>query len=105
MAGWCREILPTLTPESTRNFQPVEFTMPITLCGFATSNYFNKVKLAFLEKEIPFAEVLAMPAQDVAFLQSSPRGKVPFVRIGDRTLCESQVIVEYLEDAYPALSC
>jgi len=28
---------------------------------------------------------------------------VPFVKIGDSTLCESQVIVGYLEDAYPAI--
>jgi len=77
--------------------------MSITLHGFATSNYFNKVKLALLEKQIAFAEEPAMPSQDPAYLELSPRGKVPFVRIGDSTLCESQVIVEYLEDAYPAI--
>ena len=77
--------------------------MSITLCGFATSNYFNKVKLALLEKAIPYTEELAIPSQDPAYLDVSPRGKVPYVRIGDSTLCESQVIVEYLEDAYPAV--
>jgi hypothetical protein len=30
----------------------------IKLCGFAVSNYYNKVKLALLEKDIPFEEVL-----------------------------------------------
>jgi glutathione S-transferase len=77
--------------------------MSITLCGFAASNYFNKVKLALLEKQIPFSEELAIPSRDPTFLDASPRGKVPFVRIGDSTLCESQAIVEYLEDAYPAI--
>ena len=77
--------------------------MAITLCGFATSNYFNKVKLVLLEKEIPFAEELAMPSQDPAFLDVSPRGKVPAIKVDGGTLCESQVIVEYLEDAYPAI--
>jgi glutathione S-transferase len=77
--------------------------MPITLCGFASSNYFNKVKLALLEKQVPFSEELVMPSQDAAFLDASPRGKVPFVRIGDSSLCESQAIVEYLEDAWPAI--
>jgi glutathione S-transferase len=76
--------------------------MSLILGGFATSNYYNKVKLALLEKEIPFAEELAMPSQDPAFLDVSPRGKVPYLKVGGRTLCESQVIVEYLEDAYPA---
>ncbi|WP_204350045.1 glutathione S-transferase N-terminal domain-containing protein, partial [Serratia marcescens] len=28
----------------------------ITLCGFPMSNYYNKVKLALLEKGIPFTE-------------------------------------------------
>jgi len=76
--------------------------MPLTLGGFAASNYYNKVKLALLEKEIPFAEELAIPSQDAAFVDVSPRGKVPFLRVGGTTLCESQVIVEYLEDAHPA---
>ena len=30
----------------------------ITLCGFALSNYYNKVKIALLEKGIPFAFIL-----------------------------------------------
>jgi glutathione S-transferase len=76
--------------------------MSLTLGGFAASNYFNKAKLALLEKEIPFTEELAWPSQDAAFLDVSPRGKVPFLRVGGTTLCESQVIVEYLEDAFPA---
>jgi len=77
--------------------------MSITVCGFAASNYYNKVKLALLEKAIPFTEELAMPSDDPAFRTASPRGKVPFIRVGNRTLCESQAIVEYLEDAYPAV--
>ena len=76
--------------------------MSLTLGGFAASNYFNKAKLALLEKEIPFTEELAMPSQDAAFLDVSPRGKVPFLRVDGASLCESQVICEYLEDAYPA---
>ena len=32
----------------------------ITLCGFAVSNYYNKVKLVLLEKGIPFSEELVM---------------------------------------------
>jgi len=78
--------------------------MAITLCGFASSNYFNKVKLALLEKQVPFAEELVMPSQDRDFLDASPRGKVPFIRVGESRLCESQAIVEYLEDAFPAIA-
>ena len=32
----------------------------IQLCGFAISNYYNKVKLALLEKGIPFQEESVM---------------------------------------------
>ena len=31
----------------------------LTLCGFAASNYHNKVKLALLEKGVPFEEEIA----------------------------------------------
>jgi glutathione S-transferase len=31
----------------------------LKLCGFAASNYYNKVKLALLEKGVPFEEKLA----------------------------------------------
>lgn len=30
----------------------------LTLCGFSASNYYNKVKLALMEKQIPFEEKL-----------------------------------------------
>jgi glutathione S-transferase len=70
------------------------------LCGFAASNYYNKAKLALLEKGIGFDEEFLFPSDDDAFRAVSPRGKIPLLRVGDRTLCESQAIVEYLEDAY-----
>lgn len=74
----------------------------ITLCGFGLSNYYNKVKLALLEKGIPFDEELVMTgSQDEAVLGCSPLAKVPFIRTEHGALCESQVIMEYLEDAYP----
>ena len=33
----------------------------ITLCGFGVSNYYNKLKLILLEKDIPFQEKLVYP--------------------------------------------
>ena len=35
----------------------------LTLCGFSASNYYNKVKLALLEKGVPFTEELAWVGQ------------------------------------------
>jgi glutathione S-transferase len=73
----------------------------ITLYGIAISNYYNKVKLALLEKEIPFVEDALPPGQSDAVLKRSPLGKIPFIKTPDGYLSESQAILEYLEDAYP----
>jgi glutathione S-transferase len=74
----------------------------ITLCGFPLSNYYNKVKLVLLEKGIPFTEEPTKThSHDEAVLSCSPLGKVPFIKTPQGPLCESQVIVDYLEAAYP----
>jgi glutathione S-transferase len=74
----------------------------LVLCGFSVSNYYNKVKLALLEKGVPFSEELVKTgSRDEAVLQASPLAKVPFIRTEHGTLCESQAILDYLEAAYP----
>lgn len=73
----------------------------LTLCGFAASNYYNKVKLALLEKEVPFEEKLVWADRSPALIEKSILGKIPYFEIGDQVICESQVMAEYLEDAYP----
>ena len=74
----------------------------ITLCGFPISNYYNKVKLALLEKGVPFEEERVMTgSKDEAVLAASPLGKIPFIRTPQGPLCESQVIVDWIEAAYP----
>ena len=74
----------------------------ITLCGSTISNYYNKVKLVLLEKGLPFTEELVRTrSTDEAVLVATPLGKIPFVRLDGGTLCESQVICDYLEAAYP----
>ena len=75
----------------------------ITLCGFALSNYYNKVKLALLEKGIPFDERLVWADRAPALLEKSPFGKVPFIETEHGVLCESQVIADYLEQTYPSV--
>ena len=74
----------------------------ITLCGMAISNYYNKVKMALLEKGIPFTEErVKTHSTDPAVLACSPLAKVPFIRTEHGALCESQAILDYLEAAYP----
>ena len=76
--------------------------MTITLCGFGLSNYVNKVKLVLLEKSLPFTEERVAPGHKPDdLLAASPLGKVPFIRTPHGTLCESAVIVDYLEALAP----
>ena len=71
----------------------------LKLCGFSASNYYNKVKLALLEKGLPFEETLAWLGE--VDLSASPLGKVPYLITEHGALCESEVIVDYLESAFP----
>ncbi|MFP3185661.1 MAG: glutathione S-transferase N-terminal domain-containing protein, partial [Paraburkholderia sp.] len=54
----------------------------IKLCGFALSNYYNKVKFVLLEHDIPFEESFVMTGQEESLLAHSPLGKVPFIQTG-----------------------
>jgi glutathione S-transferase len=74
----------------------------LKLCGFHVSNYHNKVRIALLEKGIAFEEdATVTPSQKDDYLARSPMGKVPYLEVNGTRLCESEVILEYLEEAYP----
>jgi len=74
----------------------------ITLCGFALSNYYNKVKLALLEKGVDFTEErVTTGVKDEAVLACTPLGKIPFLRTEHGPLCESEAIMRYIEETWP----
>jgi len=74
----------------------------LVLCGSSISNYYNKVKLALLEKGVDFSEeYVATGGRDEEVLGASPLAKIPFLRTDAGPLCESQAILEYIEAAYP----
>jgi glutathione S-transferase len=68
------------------------------LYGFPVSNYVNMVHLALLEKGMPFEYVLTFPDQSAAYLEKSPRGKVPVLGTPQGFINEASVILEYLEE-------
>ncbi len=72
----------------------------LTLCGFAASNYYNKVKLALLEKGVAFEEELAWVGETDR--SASPLGKVPYLVTEHGAISESTVLLEYIEDQFPA---
>ncbi|MFZ2294713.1 MAG: glutathione S-transferase [Polaromonas sp.] len=74
----------------------------LTLCGSPISNYYNKVKLALLEKGVRFTEELVpIMSKSDAVLEASPLAKIPYIRTEQGGLCESQAIMEYIEATYP----
>ena len=69
----------------------------LKLYGFSVSNYYNMVKLALLEKGLPFEEVTFYPTPTPESLAISPRGKVPVLGVDAGFINETAIILEYLE--------
>lgn len=72
----------------------------LQLCGFSVSNYYNKVKLALLEKGVAFEEELVWLGE--TDIGASPLSKVPYLRTAAGVLSESSAMLEYIEAAHPA---
>ncbi|NWD69406.1 glutathione S-transferase family protein [Pseudomonas gingeri] len=70
----------------------------LKLYGFAVSNYYNMVKLALLEKGLPFEEVPFYAGQTPEALAISPRGKVPVLGTPQGFINETAVILPYIDD-------
>ncbi|MBV1806291.1 glutathione S-transferase family protein [Pseudomonas viridiflava] len=73
----------------------------LKLYGFASSNYFNMVKLALLEKQLPFQEVPLFGCQNPEVLAVSARGKVPVLGTPDGFISETDVILRYIVETCP----
>lgn len=67
------------------------------LCPFVHS-----VRLVLAEKDITYRLTeIDLRNKPAAFLQISPYGKVPVLRHGAQHVCESSIINEYLDEAFP----
>jgi glutathione S-transferase len=76
--------------------------MTLKLCGFAASNYYNKIKLQLLHKGVAFEEELVWTGNaHPKLVGRSPMGKVPFLDTPDGCVSESLVLAEYIEAKYP----
>lgn len=77
----------------------------LVLHGFSSSNYYNVVKLALLEKQLSFQEALVYPGAGERYrpdyLALSPLGKVPCLQTEHGPISESRCILDYLERTYP----
>ena len=76
----------------------------LKLYGFAASNYFNMVKLALLEKGVPFETVPFHGCQNPQILAVSPRGKVPVLETEQGFLSETDAILDFIEETQPGIA-
>lgn len=72
------------------------------LYHYPLSPFSRKVRLSLAEKKIEVELVEERYwEQGSDFLRRNPAGKVPILRLGNRTMADSSAICEYLEEAYP----
>lgn len=74
----------------------------LKLYGFSVSNYYNMVRMALAAKGLDYEVVKTFPSQNEDWLNLSPMGKVPCLQTPEGAIAETAVILEYLDDAYPA---
>jgi glutathione S-transferase len=81
-----------------------ETPVMLRLYGFASSNYFNMVKLALMEKAVSFEWVPFHGCQNPDILAVSPRGKVPILETEKGFLSETDAILDFIEDTQPGIA-
>ncbi|HSV25527.1 MAG TPA: glutathione S-transferase family protein, partial [Xanthobacteraceae bacterium] len=74
----------------------------LTLVSHDLCPYVQRAAIALAEKGVDFRRVdIDLANKPEWFRAISPLGKVPLLRVGDVTLFESGVMVEYLEETTP----
>ena len=75
------------------------------LYHYPLSPFSRKVRLSLAEKKIEVELVEEKYwEQDSDFLRRNPAGKVPILKMGNRTMADSAAICEYLEEVHPTPS-
>lgn len=76
--------------------------MSLLVLGGSVSPFVRKVRVVLAEKGIEYQHEQVNPfAPPPDFRSISPLGKIPVLKDGDRTLCDSSVICAYLEKRFP----
>jgi glutathione S-transferase/RNA polymerase-associated protein len=78
---------------------------PIVVWEHPLSPYAQKVKIALREKGLAFEartpDAIGSGAAGGDFLAANPRAEVPALAIGGRTLFDSTIMLEFIEDRFP----
>ena len=74
----------------------------LTLVSHHLCPYVQRAAISLAEKAVPFDRVdVDLAAKPAWFLALSPLGKTPVLKVDDRAIFESAVILEYLEETGP----
>src|SRR3984893_12613126 len=72
----------------------------VEIVGFAPSTYVRVVRMVCEEKGIDY-ELRPLPPHSPDVVAVHPFGKIPVMRHGDFSLCESKAIATYLDRVFP----
>jgi glutathione S-transferase len=76
--------------------------MALVLLGGSVSPFVRKVRVVLTEKALKYEHQQINPfSPPPGYRDLSPLGKIPALKDGDRTLCDSSVICAYLEKRFP----
>ncbi|MBV1694553.1 MAG: glutathione S-transferase family protein [Hyphomicrobiales bacterium] len=76
--------------------------LPLTLVSHHLCPYVQRAVISLTEKGVPFERQYVDLANKPAWFRAiSPLGKTPVLKVGDRAIFESAVILEYLEETQP----
>lgn len=74
----------------------------LTLISHYLCPYVQRAAISLTEKSVPFERIyIDLANKPDWFLAISPLGKTPILKVGDRAIFESAVILEYLEETQP----
>ncbi|WP_300546946.1 glutathione S-transferase family protein [Roseovarius sp.] len=77
-------------------------TQPIILISHALCPYVQRIAIALTEKDIAHKRrVVDLANKPQWFLEISPLGRTPALKVGEASLFESAAILEYLEETHP----
>ncbi|MEQ8332127.1 glutathione S-transferase family protein [Nisaea sp.] len=77
-------------------------TAQLTLISHTLCPYVQRAVISLAEKNVPFERIdIDLADKPDWFLRLSPLGKTPVLKVGDKALFDSSVILEYLEDTAP----
>ena len=78
------------------------YSGPLSLFSCKVEIALHEKGLPFEREMVPFSQAKGYAPKHPAVLAANPKGQVPVLIDGDLTLFDSTLIIEYLEDAYPA---